>query len=388
MFQNFGRSTLADLFEDWVVYRNLEPLDRRVPGLKNAGYRMGLTEEGIPRKLDKEYAKAALWICEEARTVAGFTKPAEELLLIGDTLVNDGTAFRNLETLSGWRGACFIGADRSEQAPVCKFDGESRLYMGNRWSLLPEWLGAIRQQGLKLNAGTTVMIDIDKTALGPKGRNDQVIDRARLQGIFRTMDSVLGDQFNREQFVQHYSELNRSRYHFLTADNQDYLAYICLILNAKLIAFDELMSEIEAKNLENFDQFMRWVDSLMMRKVAPGEELREVHEAIQASVRNGDPTPFKRFRRQEFASTLEYMGNLPDTATVEQLLSDEITICEEVWQVSSWLKQRGCFLLCMSDKPDEASKPGPRDSGSNKPVHRAATHRVGEDLRAKLSEIK
>ena len=108
MFQNFGRSTLADLFEDWVVYRNLEPLDRRVPGLKNAGYRMGLTEEGIPRKLDKEYAKAALWICEEARTVAGFTKPAEELLLIGDTLVNDGTAFRNLETLSGWRGACFL----------------------------------------------------------------------------------------------------------------------------------------------------------------------------------------------------------------------------------------------------------------------------------------
>ncbi|MFN8439776.1 MAG: hypothetical protein U0175_03350 [Caldilineaceae bacterium] len=388
MFQNFGRSTLADLVGDWVVYRNLEPLDKRVPGLKNAGYRMGMTEEGIPRKLEKEYAKAALWICEEARTVSGFKKAARELLLIGDTLVNDGTAHRNLLTLSGWEGSCFIGADRMEQEPRHSMDEESNLYLANRWSLLPDWLQTIRQQGLQLDASTIVIVDIDKTALGPKGRNDQVIDQARLEGIFRTMDSVLGERFDRNRFVRHYSELNRARYHFLTADNQDYLAYICLILNADLIDFDELSSEIEAKNLENFDQFLRWVDSLMMRKVAPGDELREVHEAIQASVRNGDPTPFKRFRRQEFVSTLEHMGSLPDGAAVETLLRDEITLCEEVWQAASWLKERGCFLICMSDKPDEASRPGARDAVQLSPIHRTATHRVGVDLRPTLKGIK
>ena len=388
MLQNFGRSTLAELFEDWVVYRNLEPLDRRVPGLKNAGYRMELTEEGIPRKLDKEYSKAALWICEEARAVAGFAKPAEELLLIGDTLVTDGTAFHNLAALSGWQGACFIGADRIQQEPLCRFDAESNLDVSNRWSLLPDWLHAVRQRGMKLNTSTIVVIDIDKTALGPKGRNDQVIDRARLEGIFRTMESVLGSQFSRELFIQHYKELNRSRYHFLTADNQDYLAYICLILNSKLVAFDEFLAEIDNKNLESFDQFIRWADSLMMRKIAPGEDLREVHEAIQASVRNGDPTPFKRFRRQEFICTLEHMGNVPDDASIEALLRDEITLCEEVWQVSEWLKQRGCFLICMSDKPDEASIPTPREAAERKPIHRVETHRVGEDLRARLKEIR
>lgn len=388
MFQNFGRSMLADLVGDWVVYRNLEPLDKRVPGLKNAGYRMGMTDDGIPRKLEKEYAKAALWICEEARIVSGFTNAAHELLVIGDTLVTDGTAYSNLMNLSGWDGACFIGADRMEQEPRYNLDEESNLYVANRWSQLGDWLQTVRQRGFYLDNSTVVVIDIDKTALGPKGRNDQVIDRARLEGIFRTMDSVLGERFDRNRFVQHYSELNRARYHFLTADNQDYLAYICLILNADLIAFDELSAEIEAKNLENFDQFLRWVDSLVMRKVAPGEELREVHEAIQASVRNGDPTPFKRFRRQEFVSTLEHMGSVPDTAAIETLLRDEITLCEEVWQASSWLKERGCFLICMSDKPDEASKPGTRDAVQLSPVHRTVTHRVGVDITPQLKSIK
>jgi hypothetical protein len=44
-----------------------------------------------------------------------------------------------------------------------------------------------------------VIIDIDKTAIGAKGRNDKVIDRARLAGIYRTMDSVLGDDFDRRR---------------------------------------------------------------------------------------------------------------------------------------------------------------------------------------------
>ena len=186
MFQNFGRSMLADLVGDWVVYRNLEPLDKRVPGLKNAGYRMGMTEEGIPRKLDKEYAKAALWICEEARSAAGFQDAAEELLVIGDTLVNDGTAYRNLATLSGWHGACFIGADRMEQEPRHSLDQDSNLYLANRWSLLSDWLQTVRAQGFQLDSGTVVILDIDKTALGAKGRNDQVIDQAEKENFNKT----------------------------------------------------------------------------------------------------------------------------------------------------------------------------------------------------------
>jgi hypothetical protein len=118
---------------------------------------------------------------------------------------------------------------------------------------------------LQLDEQTAVVVDIDKTALGAKGRNDHVIDRARLEGIFRTMTAVLGeDRFDRPRFIEHYSELNRGRYHFLTADNQDYLAYICLVLNTGLISFEELIDEIQQGSLENFDQFIRWVDSRLM----------------------------------------------------------------------------------------------------------------------------
>ncbi len=387
MFQNFGRATLADFVDDWVVYRNLEPLDKRVPGLKAAGYRMGITEEGIPRKQDKEFAKAALWIIEEAREVLGFRKPVDELLVIGDTLYNDGQAFHNLAQLSGWHGACFIGADRLDQSPSATLDADGSLLTANRWSLQSDWLASLRQQGFALDATTAVVIDIDKTVLGPKGRNDQVIDEARLQGIFRTMDSVLGEQFNQKQYIKHYGELNRGKYHFLTADNQDYLAYICLILNSGLVDFDDLLSELSEKHVENFDQFIRWVESLMTRNGAE-TEMREVHEAVLTSVRQGDPTPFKRFRRQELVTTIEHMGNLPDDSSPEVLLKGEITLCEEVLQVAQWLKARGCSLICLSDKPDEASKPSGRDALQLAPIHRVSTHRVGIDIRPQLAEIK
>lgn len=387
VLQSFGRAMLADLFGDWVVYRNLEPLDRRVPGFKTASWRMGVSDDHIPRKQEIEYAKAATWIVNEAQAARGQFRPINELLFLGDTLFNDGQAFSNMVKVTGWKGSCFIGADRMKEEPAFTIDEETALYNANRWSALSDWLRWARQRGLRLDERTAVIVDIDKTALGAKGRNDQVIDRARLEGIFRTMIAVLGeDHFNKPLFVEHYSELNRARYHFLTADNQDYLAYICLVLNTGLVGFGELQAEIGNNSMENFDQFIRWVDSrIMINETA--QTLREVHESVLGSVRIGDPTPFKRFRRQEFVCTVEHMGNLPDSAPVEELLQQEITLTEEVWQVSQWLKGRGCFLLCLSDKPDEASRPSKGATMDCPPIHRASTHRVGTDLRSLLEQI-
>jgi hypothetical protein len=125
----------------------------------------------------------------------------------------------------------------------------------------------------------------------------------------------------------------------------------------------------------------------MMINPAAGEVLREVHEAVNASVRNGDPTPFKRFRRQEFISTMENMGNMPDTASVAELLHEEITLTEEVFELANWLRARGCIVLCLSDKPDEASMPHPRVSPDLVPLHKAETHRVGVSIEAELATI-
>src|SRR5690606_18382242 len=155
------------------------------------------------------------------------------------------------------------------------------------------------------------------TLLGAKGRNDQVINEARLEGMFRTMASVLGDRFDRAAFEREYAELNRSRYHFLTADNQDYLAYICLVLNGGLVSFEEILDEIKAGSMDNFEQFLRWVGSRLLISPGAGESIRQIHDAVMCSVRTGDPTPFKQFRRQEFVTTVERMGNLPDDAPVD-----------------------------------------------------------------------
>ena len=318
--------------------------------------------------------------------VRGVSTPVSELLFLGDTLFNDGQAFGNMVSVSGWRGACFIGAERLDQEPSMRVEQET-VFIANRWPALVEWLGALKEQGFHLGANTAVVIDIDKTALGAKGRTDKVIDRARLAGIYRTMDSVLGDDFDQALFEKHYNELNRSRYHLLTADNQDYLAYICMVLNTRIMSLDELISEIDSKSLDNFEQFIRWVGSRMMINPSSGFALREVHEAVDGSVRNGDPTPFKRFRRQEFVSTMEHMGNMPDTSSIQELLENEITITEEVYQVAMWLKGRGCQILCLSDKPDEASRPHSRVSPDLPPLHRAQTHRVGVDLSAGLHTL-
>lgn len=385
--QSFGRARLADFFGDLVIYRNLEPLDRRLKGLKSAGYKMGLNSDSIPRKFERDYAKAALWFSEEAQSLRRESTALSELLFIGDTLLNDGQAYLNLMGLSQWHGACFIGADRAQQQPSAEINEDDMLYNANRWSALGAWTKWAMDHDMKLDQRTVVIVDIDKTALGAKGRNDHVIDKARLEGIYRTMDSVLGKNFDRSAFEQQYSELNRARYHSLTADNQDYLAYICLVANTGLINYNDLLKEFENQSLRDFPQFLRWVDSRMMAGSGRmGEAFRQVHEAVVASLRIGDPTPFKQFRREEFQSTAARMGQLAKDADVEQILDEEITLTQEVCELSEWLLDRGCLLLCLSDKPMEASCPT-RRSESTPPVHKIATDRIGTSIKAKLDQL-
>jgi hypothetical protein len=385
-YAKFGRGRLADFSGDMVIYRNLEPVDKRLPGLRTAYLDMELRTDQIPRKQDPDYAKAATWFLHKIQELRRARQPLREMIFLGDTLFNDGQAYRNIVAFSRLRGACFIGAERDEQAAAFTVD-DGGVYTANRWQMLADWVTMLRQEGFALDQRTAVIIDIDKTALGAKGRNDKVIDRARLTGIFRTMDSVLGEAFDRTAFERHYNELNRARYHQFTADNQDYLAYICLVLNTNLITFEEVLEEANTNSLDNFEQFIRWVNSRMMINPALGEQLQETHEAVLSSVQNGDPTPFKRFRRQEFISTLEYMGNLEDDAAVEELLAGEITITEEVYELAMWLKARDCAILCLSDKPDEASTPDRRSAANLAPLHRAETHRVGGSIQAALERL-
>jgi len=381
--QNFGVSTLAELVGDWVIYRSLEPLDRRLRGFKSAYYQMGFDEARIPRKLDPAYAKAAVWFLEQIQAMRN--AELREVLFIGDTLSGDGQAFRNILAVSGLPGSAFIGNEQAGE-PV-RFQVEEGIATANRWSSLVEWLAWNLEQGRSLDQGAGVILDIDKTLLGARGRNDQAIDRARLEGIYRTIDSILGDDFDQALFEQHYHELNQPKHHNLTDDNQDYLAYICLVLNTGMIRYEELLEEMDKGCLNSFEQFTRWAETLILQGAVRNEAMRQVHEALMASLRQGDPTPFKRFRREEFVATLQHMNNLPDDIPAEERLAQEITITQEVREAALWLKERGCLLLSMSDKPDEASVPHRTFHRGMPPIHRAPTHCVGVSIQEELAKL-
>ena len=385
--QNFGRTMLADFFDDWIVYRDLEPLETRLPGLKSAAHRLELSSQSIPRKQEEDYAKVAVWLVKEAQKVRGSSASVDELLFIGDSLYNDGQAYNNMQRLSNWGGSCFIGSEELDREPDVRIDETDGTYCANRWAGLATWVQWMSAQGKRLGEGTAVIVDIDKTALGAKGRNDTVIDQVRLEGIFRTMDIVLGKNFDRDAFAQQYTALNHAKYHCITADNQDYLAYICLVLNANLVQFDELVTEVETSSMDNFEQFARWVDIRLMMNPTNSERLRQVHETVMTNIRMGDPTPFKRFRQQEFITTVERMGSEPDGASIPDLLANEITITNEVCEVAEWLRNRGCLLLCLSDKPRESSYPDVHLSADLPPLHRVYTHSVGVSIRPLLDAL-
>lgn len=386
LLENFGLAAMSDLFEDWVVYRNLEPVERRLKGLKSARVQLGLNIDGIPRKLDSAYAQVAMWIFEKAQAMR--RAEVQEILFVGDTLSGDGKAFQNLIGMSGLPGSCFIGSEKADQSPWHSKDEETGIFSANRWTAVADWLALERGRGLKLDKNTVVVVDMDKTTIGARGRNDRAIDSARLKGLYRTVGNVLGEDFDAKLFETHYDRLNRSKYHHVTQDNQDYLAYMCLVLNNGAIDCVDLLESIDSGAIETFPQFVRYVETCIVGGGRVSEAMRQAHTAVHTSVQAGDPTPFKSFRRQEFLATLEHMNNLGEDAPLEERLQREITITQEVREAGLWLRERGCLVICLSDKPDEASAPNHPSLRDQPPIHRAQTHAVGISIADRLAGIK
>jgi hypothetical protein len=221
-----------------------------------------------------------------------------------------------------------------------------------------------------------VVVDLDKTALGARGRNAHVIDDARVVAVHTTVAGLLGSAFNQEAFQTAYDQLKQPEFHPFTADNQDYLAYICLVLGSGLIDTDALIADVRRKKVISFRQFIDIVESRLDE--LPGG-LAEIHAEIYAYVQAGDPTPFKAFRRNEYLETVGRMGYLPDDTPVETLLRDEIVLTQEVRQMAQGWRQRGALLFGLSDKPDEASVPTLKQAQQGfLPIHRTLTHAVGE----------
>lgn len=376
-----GRTTIAEFLEDLVVYRNLEPMDERLPRFAEMAARIDLPPSPVPRKAESAYGQAMAELLREAQGLDKPHVPLRRLLFVGDTRLNDSNAFRNIKAAGGWAGWAFIASE--DLSHPSRVEVEEDLFLSNRWRALGEFFRFLKERGFALDEGTAAIVDLDKTAIGARGRNHSVIDRARVEAVRRTVEGLLGERFDAVAFQEAYDELNQVDYHPFTADNQDYLAYICLMVSARAYGFRELLDDLVAGRVSTFRQFIERVEGWLCRD--PDPQLAPIHDAIYANVRAGDPTPFKPFRYEEYRRTIARMGYLSDEVPLEHLLAEEIVITQEVRQAAHYLRERGVLLFGLSDKPDEASIPQPDQIAQGaQSIHRAETHAVGYSIADEL----
>ena len=374
----YERISVSDILGNNLVYRDMQAMDERLPRFAELSARAGLSGADIPRKTSKEYAQIMVALLGEAQKLRGRRSPIEKLVYVGDTRMNDGTAFTNIFNAGGWRGFAFIGSENPQKVTVAAEERSSApIYYANRWADLERFNAFLQARGLTVDETTVVLIDLDKTLLGARGRNDKVIDRARVVAAHHTVETLLGADFDPESFKAAYDLFNQQEYHPFTTDNQDYLTYICLMVSAGLSERDALAAAVEAGEMESFKQFIAEVET---HRAELPENLQRVHESVYANVAKGDPTPFKAFRQNEFIVTTNWLGHLPDDTPVERMLQEEIVLTQEVRLAAEAWKKQGALLFSLSDKPPEASVPTPAQRAEGYlAIHEIQTHAVGAD---------
>ncbi len=190
MMRLYGRTNLAEFLGDLVVYRNLEPADARLPGLAAGWREMGLEGPRVPRKAEQSYAQAIVHLLRRAQALLAPATPLERLLYVGDTRLLDGTAYRNILQVSGWPGLAFIASEK--RAEPARMEREGSLLAANRWALLGDFMTLAEAEGIAVGPGSAVVLDLDKTTFGARGRNDGAVDRARVDGVRATVAALLG----------------------------------------------------------------------------------------------------------------------------------------------------------------------------------------------------
>lgn len=378
MLQTFGPASLDEFLDDNIVFRNLIPVDPNLPALDTFRDAIGLAPGRLPRKQEADYARAIVYLLQRARAISNPQTTLKRLIVVGDTKENDGVAFANICRVAGWPGLAFIGTDATAPAKVevVSVGADASLYLANRWAALADFDRFCAENNFPIDSATAVVLDVDKTILGARGRNAHVIDQARMQAVYDTVANLLGRIFDEARFRTAYRTLDNAQFYPLTADNQDYLAYICLIVGTGLYDLETVVADFHAGELVSFGQFIEQMNG-QAEKLAP--TLAQIHGDIYACVKAGDPTPFKMFRRNEYRATVSRMGLSDDGAPVETLLANKIVITQEVRSAALAWKARGALLFGLSDKPDEASIPTASLAEQGfLPLHRTPTHAVGE----------
>ncbi|HEU5014588.1 MAG TPA: hypothetical protein VFT66_18835 [Roseiflexaceae bacterium] len=374
--QTYGTATIYDLLGDNLAYRSLQPLDERLPGSSELREQLGIPATTPLRKGDEAHARVVAALLEAAQQLRAPGVPLRRLVLVGDTRLSDGGAFMALQDVTGWDGRAFIGSDSADE-PAKAFDDD--ITFANRWSMLHDWASALDGDDFHVDEATVALIDLDKALIGARGRNDRLIDAARLRALTASVADVLGDAFEPDEFEQIFRLLNQGRFEPLTADNQDYVGYLCAIIAGHILPLDYFTTMEQVGRLPRFTDVLPQVAAACARTSWPSSQIQAFHHEVAGLVAAGDPTPFKAFRRREYHETAKLMGTHGDAAPPDELLREELVLTAEIWQVAQRWQEQGALLFGLSDKPDEAALPTDADAARGAlPLHRMATHVVGE----------
>jgi hypothetical protein len=375
--KSYGRSTVSEFLGDQIVFRNLIPCDARLPRLEDLRQKLSFPENFMPRKSMPEYGAVITEMIQAAHQIYSPGKPLEHIIYFGDTRMNDGQAFLNICNASECKGVAFIGADRPGPLSIDhEILNSETLFIASRWNAIDHFETFLEKSNFTIDEQTTILFDLDKTILGARGRNDRVIDAKRLEAARDTLQDALGSNYNPKIFQNAYHELNQVEFHAFTADNQDYLVYIGLIVSSGLISLTNLMIALRAGKLSCFEDFLTYVEE---RKFSLPNKVREIHTSVLEHFQSGDPTPFKTFRYNEFKRTVQHMGHLADDSPLAQILAEEIVITAEIRDFANRWKAQGALLFGLSDKPDEAILPTQElITHGYLPIHQTPTHVIGE----------
>ncbi len=368
------QATLAEFLGDAVVFRSLDPLDPRLPRYAESARRRGLPPGAVPRKSQAGYARAVVEIVRAAARLRRDEGAVERILFVGDTRGNDATAFDRICAAGGWPGVGFIGCE-DPAAPAGweeAGDGNRVLLFATRWRLLDDLDGLCESRGFPIDGRTAVLVDIDKTAIGARGRNDGSIDRARIDAVRRTIGELL-DAAPDEAIVRYaYIRLNRPALHRLTADNQDVVALLALGVAADAIPEAILTEDDVAEDLPEL--LAGAADRAMAASPMASGVLRRFAEGALT----GAIPEFEAFRRNEYVATIERMGVGFRDGPRESRLAEEITITAEVRDAALRWLDRGATLLGLSDKPDAATLPTETQAAAGYlPLHRTEAAVLG-----------
>jgi hypothetical protein len=354
----YGRHAVADLLGDFVAFRNIRPVDIRLPGVAD------IAPNTQPRKGDDAYAAVAITILNAAQATRT-TKPIRQFLMIGDTRQSDGGTYMTIANRSGWHGAAFICDEKRAEDPSLAMSNDTGVYIANRWQKITQF-----SEQFIVDDQTAIIIDLDKTLIGARGRNHHLIDTARLTALKRAVSDVLGDTYDDVLFSETYHRFNQPRFHRFTGDNQDFLAFICVMAGGAIVTPEALQAMLEQGIMLNFAHF---VDLTGARIQSFSSPLAPFHTEFAALYRNGDMTPFKSFRYLEYLETAARFGCAPEGLDAIDILNREICITHEVWAAAMQWKAAGALLFGLSDKPDEAAC----GTGEGLPIHKLVTHVIG-----------